>query len=236
MAAAAPPISAQPPAACRAPTPFPVPRPVPIPRGEAVPRSSDGGYVLALSWSPQYCATTRDPLNAQNRDQCAATARKPGSGAGRSGYGWVMHGLWPQAAKGTHPRWCRVAKIVPKPVLQQNFCITPSAQLMQYQWAKHGTCMSANPVSYFHAAARLYRQLKFPDMATLAQKPQNSATIRRAFARANGHRDAGFFAVSTDRQGWLREVRLCLDQRMQPKLCSAAQQGYLGARPILIRR
>lgn len=214
---------------------MPVPRPVPIPRGEAVPRNSDGGYLLALSWSPQYCASVRDPLSVQNRDQCGTSRAVTERASARHAFGWVMHGLWPQAAKGAHPRWCRAARIVPKDVLRKNFCASPSVQLMQAQWAKHGTCMSATPAAYFASASRIFGRLKFPDMARLAQMPQNSGSIRRAFRTANpGLRDS-MFTVTTDKQGWLREVRLCLDRQMRPKVCSAGQQGSPDGRRVWIR-
>lgn len=204
---------------------MPVPRAVPIARGEQVQRSGQGGYILALSWSPQYCAGVRNPDSAQNRDQCGARAR----------YGWILHGLWPQNAKGAPPRWCRPAKIVPKEVLRQNFCVTPSVQLMQSQWAKHGVCMGGNVAEYFAAGSRLYRGLKFPDMARLSQRPQNSGSIRRAFSSVNAGTIDTMFAVSTDRQGWLKEVRLCLDARMRPMRCGAGNQGLLGGRQIWVR-
>jgi ribonuclease T2 len=38
-------------------------------------------YVLALSWSPQYCATA---TNNADRSQCSVP------------HGFVVHGLWPQ--------------------------------------------------------------------------------------------------------------------------------------------
>jgi ribonuclease T2 len=184
------PLAAQVAASCAPPNPMPVPRAVPMARGEQVQPNGTGGYLLALSWSPQYCAGVRNPSSAQNRDQCGSEAR----------YGWILHGLWPQSAKGPPPRWCRAAKIVPKEVLRQHFCTTPSVQLMQSQWAKHGVCMGGNVADYF----------------------------------AQGTSDA-MFAVSTDRQGWLTEVRLCLDARMRPMRCSTANQGLLGGRQIWVR-
>jgi ribonuclease T2 len=44
-------------------------------------------YVLALSWSPTYCASR---AGRRDRQQC---------GTGR-GYAFVVHGLWPQYEKG----------------------------------------------------------------------------------------------------------------------------------------
>lgn len=231
-------VSAQQSAACRVPDPMPVPRPVPIPRGEAVQASKVGGYILSLSWSPQYCASVREPDSERNRDQCAvlrdaefwARASPP-----EATYAWVLHGLWPQSADGPSPRWCRTARIVPKEILRQNFCVSPSVHLMQHQWAKHGSCMSDDPAAYFRMGAELYGKIGFPDMAILAGRPQNSSAIRRAFALRNSGTTEHMFSVHTDGAGWLREVRLCLNLAMRPVACAADQQGLLGPRQIMIR-
>lgn len=44
-------------------------------------------YVLSLSWSPTFC------LTHQNDSQCSG-----------KGYGFVLHGLWPQYARGGWPQ------------------------------------------------------------------------------------------------------------------------------------
>ena len=51
-------------------------------------------YVLALSWSPTWCATSED----------AATAR--GNASEGADFGFVVHGLWPQYEAG-YPEFCR---------------------------------------------------------------------------------------------------------------------------------
>ena len=47
-------------------------------------------YVLALSWSPTYCATDARP----DPEQCD-----------KAGQGFVVHGLWPQYEQG-YPVYC----------------------------------------------------------------------------------------------------------------------------------
>ena len=53
-------------------------------------------YVLSLSWSPNWCALEGD---ARGSPQCARGA----------GFGWVLHGLWPQYDRGW-PSYCRTAR------------------------------------------------------------------------------------------------------------------------------
>src|SRR3546814_6675845 len=116
--------------------------------GEPVRKPPITGYLLAMSWSPQHCADVRNPNGARDRFQCS----------GENGrFGWVLHGLWPETDSPGYPQWCRPAKIVTQPVLKQHLCMTPSAQLLQHEWAKQGTCMSPHPAAYFRSAEILFR-------------------------------------------------------------------------------
>lgn len=211
---------------CTMPERIDVPRAERTPRGEMPRNAPVTGYLLSLSWSPQYCASRRTPGERRDALQC---------GGDTGSFGWVVHGLWPQGQGANFPRWCRPAKIVPQRVLGEHLCMSPSVQLLQRQWAKHGTCMSPTPAAYFRAAAILFRAVQFPDMAELAREPQTAAALRRAFASKNKGITTDMLAVETDRDGWLRELRLCLGPRMRPVRCQPAQRGVGDARAILIR-
>ena len=91
------------------------------------------------------------------------------------------------------------------------------------------------PAAYFRSAAILFRAVRFPDMAALASRPQTAGSIRRAFAAVNPGVTAPMIAVTTDRQGWLKEVRLCLGPRMRPQRCKPFQVGAYDARAVRIR-
>src|SRR3546814_2354157 len=114
-------------------------------------------------------------------------------------------------------------------------CMTPSAQLLQHEWAKHGTCMSPHPAAYFRAAEILFGAVRFPDMKALAASPQTAGSIRRAFAEVNPGIAAPMIAVAADRKGWLDEVRLCLGARMRPQRCKPFQAGAGARRPVRVR-
>jgi len=212
--------------ACEAPDRVPVPRVEKPPRGEPARSPKIGGYLLAMSWSPQHCSRVRNPKAARDRFQCSGEAGR---------FGWVLHGLWPEADGPAYPQWCRPAKIVPAPVLRRHMCMTPSAQLLQHEWAKHGTCMSPHPAAYFRAAEILFGAVRFPDMTALVAKRQTAGSVRRAFASVNEGIAPEMIAVATDRQGWLDEVRLCLGPRMRPQRCKPFQAGVADRRAVKIR-
>ncbi|PZQ23079.1 MAG: ribonuclease T(2) [Sphingopyxis macrogoltabida] len=213
-------------ASCQAPDRVSVPRLEQPPRGEPARSPAIAGYLLAMSWSPQHCSGVRNPKGARDRFQCS----------GENGrFGWVLHGLWPEAATRDYPQWCRPAKIVPQAVLRRHMCMTPSAQLLQHEWAKHGTCMSPHPAAYFRAADILFRAVRFPDMKALAAGPQTAGSVRRAFAAVNPGISEPMVAVTTSRDGWLSEVRLCLGPRMRPQRCLPFQRGLADGRGVRIR-
>jgi ribonuclease T2 len=212
--------------ACSVPDRIPVPRLEQPRRGEPVRRPPVTGYLLAMSWSPQHCAGVRDPKGARDAFQCSGEHGR---------FGWVLHGLWPESDDADYPQWCRPAKIVPQPVLKKHLCMTPSVQLLQHEWAKHGTCMSRHPAAYFRAAGLLFRAVRFPDMRALASRRQTAGSVRRAFAAINRGVTPAMIAVTSDRQGWLKEVRLCLGPRMKPTPCKSFQIGVRDGRALRIR-
>ena len=211
--------------ACTAPDRVSVPRIEKPRRGEPARSPKIAGYLLAMSWSPQHCASVRNPKAPRDRFQCAGEGGR---------FGWVLHGLWPESDGPAYPQWCRPAKIVPTAILRRHMCMTPSAQLLQHEWAKHGTCMSPHPAAYFRAAEILFSAVRFPDMRALAAQPQTAGSVRAAFAGVNPGVAPSMIAVATDRKGWLDEVRICLGPRMRPQRCKPFQAGAGDRRAVRI--
>ena len=197
---------------CRAPADFPMPR-VSRVDPEEVRRTPVTWYTLALSWSPQHCHRPR----AQDRFQC-------GGAGGR--FGFVLHGLWPEGEGRQWPQYCRPASAVPRAVLRQHLCTTPSPELLQHEWERHGSCMTNDPARYFRAGSILYRAIRYPDMAALSRETTlRVADFKRAFAGANRGIRESMIAVETNRGGWLNEVRICLARTFRPMRCPAQQRG-----------
>ncbi len=115
--------------------------------------------------------------------------------------------------------------------------MTPSAQLLQHEYAKHGTCMGVPPAAYFDEARTLFERLRFPDMMALSRRPGLTAgQVAAAIARANPGITPAMMRITTNRRGWLDEVWLCLDTRRRNAPCPAHQGGVSPGTPIRIWR
>ena len=162
-------------------------------------------YAMALSWSPSYCATNRDPV------QCD-TGRK---------LGFVLHGLWPQYEAG-YPEQCSREQL-PGAVRARFSAIYPSEKLIGHEWRKHGTCSGLDPEAYFALSARLKEQLVIPRQFQQPSQPVRvgNADFIRAFSDANPGmaRDAVLpFCAGGGR--FLREIHACFDKSGRSRSCS----------------
>ncbi len=184
-----------------------------------------GGYTLALTWSPRYCREHRGEPGA--RFQCGGGNR----------FGFTLHGLWPDGLGKDWPQYCRAAALLPRPVIRANLCATPSAQLLQHEWAKHGTCMTGyTPQRYLGRSTGLYGALRFPDMDALSRAPLTAGAFARAMAAVNPTLRAEAVRVTTDRRGWLDELWLCLDTRFRYARCRADSGGVPAGATVRIWR
>jgi ribonuclease T2 len=208
-----------------------LPRPaLELPEPGQVRRTPVAGYTLALSWSREYCrGRERDP---SVRYQCSGEI---------GDFGFVLHGLWPGAKGPDYPQYCRSVGVLPRKVVADNICMTPVPQLIQHEWAKHGTCMAKTPEAYFGAARLLFGAIEFPDMAKLSAQaergtPLTAAGLAAEFADLNKGLPAGAIRVKTNDKGWLQEVRICLGKDMKPRRCPAFAQGAPGKAVVKIWR
>ncbi len=160
-------------------------------------------YVLALSWSPGFCATGGAE---KAREQCQ----------GGMGLGFVVHGLWPQYERG-FPSDCDAAgRPVSSVALESARGLFPSDGLARYEWRKHGSCTGRSPQDYF-ADVRTARELVRtpPEFERLRREEEVApAEILRAFGRANPRLRAGMAAVGCAK-GYLQEVRVCLTKDLR---------------------
>ncbi len=183
------------------------------------------GYSLALSWSPEFCRTRKD--SARHKTQC---------GGVDGSFGFILHGLWPDARGPDYPRWCRATRPLPPPVVRRNFCMMPSARLMAREWAKHGTCMAQRPETYFRVSRIMFDEVRFHDMDRVSRQKLTAGQFRNAFAAANEGLGPEMMRLKINRRGWLQEVRLCLARNFRPRRCPAHMQAVQDSLEVKIWR
>jgi ribonuclease T2 len=179
-------------------------------------------YLLSLSWSPAYCLTS--PAAAE----CSGPRR----------FGFIVHGLWPQNEQGW-PEYCGAPGVVPDEVVQGISDLMPARGLVYHEWSAHGTCSGLRPAEFFALVRRASSSLAIPREL---QSPTRAvevppAAIAAAFQHANPRLPAQSIVVTCTRQGAprLREVHLCLDRELAPRVCSAdATRGACRAARVII--
>lgn len=183
-----------------------------------------GWYTLAASWSPDYCKMSGDRASMQ----CS----------GRNGrFGFILHGLWPESNRGPYPQWCSSTPIPRAQTLRKHLCMTPSARLLNHEWAKHGSCMTKKPETYFTVAGILWRSIRWPDADYLSRKENLTAgDLREAFRIANPDWSADQIGIRTSAGGWLKAVHLCYGRTFMPRRCPRETLGAADSAPLKIWR
>ena len=215
-------------AACRIPGTLQLPGP--IRQDEPTIRAAVAGYTLAVSWSPEFCQGPggRNPRNAV---QCGGQGGGQGRGQGGP-FGFILHGLWPEARSGPAPQWCTPPAPISPQTYRDNVCMTPSPWLLQHEWAKHGTCMVADPARYYQTAAILWRSLRLPDPSRI----RSAGELRAAFVAGNPAFTRGGVGLVTGKGGWLREMHLCYGADFMPATCRRDLLGPRDAAPLKVAR
>jgi ribonuclease T2 len=178
-------------------------------------------YVLALSWSPGFCALEGE---RKRREQC-----EPGRDLG-----FVLHGLWPQYERG-YPADCGYRPL-PAGALQEANGVFPDEGLARYEWRKHGACSGKSPAAYFRDARRARDQVRIPEEFVRPSAPRalRAVEIERAFAAENPGLRADMMAVVC-RRGLLQEIRICFEKNLRAfRRCPEVARPECGLDPVRV--
>ena len=164
-------------------------------------------YVLALSWTPTWCAIEGD---GRGSPQC-----DPGQG-----FGFTLHGLWPQYEAGW-PSYCPTSERNPSRGMTADMAdIMGSSGLAWHQWNKHGVCSGLSARDYFALSRLAYERVTRPDLLrNLGREVRLPAeVIEEAFLEENPDlRDET--TTVTCRDGRVQEIRICLTRDLDPREC-----------------
>lgn len=164
-------------------------------------------YVLALSWSPNWCALEGD---ARESPQCRRG----------TGFGWVLHGLWPQYHRGW-PSYCRTLEPQPTRAMTEDMAdIMGTPGLAWHQWRKHGVCSGLSARAYFDLSRQAYDSVTRPAVLRQLDRPVRlpASLIEEAFLRENPDISHDMLTV-TCRDGRIHEARICLSKDLAPVPC-----------------
>ena len=167
-------------------------------------------YVLALSWSPSFCAEAAE----RNPD------RLPRPQCGERPYAFVVHGLWPQYEKG-FPEYCQVpAPRLSRSIVSSMLDLMPSPRLIFHEWDRHGVCSGESASRYFETVRKARAVVKIPDQfielaAPLTVTPDE---VEQGFIKANPGLASAGIAVGCSAKR-LREVRICMTREYGFREC-----------------
>ncbi len=168
-------------------------------------------YLMSLSWSPSYCAT-----HADESEQC-----------GDRGFGFVLHGLWPQYRAGGGPQHCRTDAAPDEATIRRALAFMPSRRLIEHEWRTHGSCSGLDPADYFDLADHAFASVRIPPPLIAPTRPPrlSAAGIVQAFRAVNPALPAAAVHVACRDGDVLAEVRVFLDRHdLAPRACGGGMR------------
>ncbi len=164
-------------------------------------------YVLALSWTPNWCALEGD---ARNSEQCDPD----------TGFGFTVHGLWPQYEQGW-PEFCTTSASDPSRRQTSDMAdIMGTGGLAWYQWKKHGRCSGLSAEAFFDITRQAYENINRPEVLRQIDQIYHlpARIIEDAFLESNPELAADQITI-TCKQGRIQEARICLTKDLSLRQC-----------------
>jgi ribonuclease T2 len=185
-------------------------------------------YVLALSWSPSFCESSRE--RNQGRSPLQQCDGRP--------YSFVVHGLWPQYERG-FPRECQVpAPRLSRAIVDTMLDLMPSPRLVFNQWDRHGTCSGLDGRHYFETVRKAREAVQVParfhDIGKYLMVSPDE--VEDAFVEANPGLSRQAISVTCDTRR-LSEVRICMTKELRFRDCPelerrACRNGRIAMPPV----
>jgi ribonuclease T2 len=166
-----------------------------------------GYYVMALSWSPTFCALVGA---REGSPECTDASQRR----------FVLHGLWPQNEDGW-PEFCRTSQSDPSRGDTAAMAdIAGSPGLAWHQWKKHGRCTGLSSDDYFAASRKAFQSVRIPDVFRDLDKDVELpvSVVEEAFIEANPGMIANGITVTCDEER-IDEVRICLTKDLALREC-----------------
>ncbi|WP_258546741.1 ribonuclease T2 [Loktanella sp. D2R18] len=166
-------------------------------------------YVMALSWSANWCALEGDARGAEQCDDAAD-------------FDWILHGLWPQYETG-YPSYCRTGHSAPsRRETAEMTDIMGSSGLAWHQWRKHGVCTGLSAQDYYALSRVAFASVTRPPVFRTINRDITvpAHVIEEAFL-ADNHDMASDQITITCKDGYIQEARICLTRNLELRTCGA---------------
>lgn len=179
-------------------------------------------YVLALSWSPSWCALEGD---RRGSEQCDASLD----------HGFVVHGLWPQYETGW-PASCTTSERDPSRRQTRDMAdIMGSSGSAWHQWKKHGRCSGLSASEYFAHLRTAFASIERPPVLRQINEPLRvpPSVIEAAFLEVNPEMSPDGVTI-TCKSGMVMEARICLTKELDLRQCGQDVRRDCSAKSVLV--
>jgi ribonuclease T2 len=199
---------------------------LPIAEAKAPKTGQFDYYVLSLSWSPSYCA---GEAGQNDHQQCAPGRR----------FAFVVHGLWPQYAKGW-PEFCETNEgWIPQKLIDDVIDVMPSKRLIIHEWKKHGSCSGLSQEAYFNTVEQLFMALRIPARYLSPQAPitVSPEQLMTDFVKTNTALTADMLSVQCGNakgQARLSELRVCVNKAGSFAACGVNEAQQCRAKDLVL--
>ncbi len=159
-------------------------------------------YLLAMSWSPDYCLT-----HTSDTQQC-----------GRK-FGFIIHGLWPENLSGANPSNCASQQSLTQQAIDIALPFMPSKSLINHEWTTHGVCAGTSATTYFSNAVNAFKAINLPSYLANPQTDTSHSlsALRSDFSQSSGLANNQFAVVCDGNR--LKEIRVCLSKQFGAQAC-----------------